>query len=270
MKLHHSKILLTVLALAALTGFASAAPKSQVKERGKIVLDVTLAPTDVAPPNITASASITIDKKKFHQPGVATLTLTSTGLPAGDYGIDALLNGGTDPVHLGAFTVEPPAVVDPVPPAPVTLILDGSIDATLIASLSITDALAAVILQGDAVVTSIDWQYLANVRITGDAPVVSVSKGKGPKVKAPFGHVISQSTFKAGVEKKRHFLWVGHGAPADTELTVNVDGVAVGTVTSTAKGKVMFHQLPAEVVLRDVKLVTLTDGGGAVVMKAEF
>jgi hypothetical protein len=39
---------------------------------------------------------------------------------------------------------------------------------------------------------------------------------------------------------------------------------------STKQGKVMFHEMPETVVLRDMNLVTLTDALGAVVMQADF
>jgi hypothetical protein len=269
MKLHLYQPLLTILALGLLTGVSSAAPKSNVKERGKIEMAVAFEPTAATPTGVTASATITIDKPKFHKPATSTLTLTSSGFPAGDYGIDALLKDGTTAVHLGDFAVAPVATVDPVPDEPITFTIPETVDATLIASLSISDSATVLILEGEATATLENWQYLANVRITGDVEIVN-AKGKGPKVKGPSGHLISQSTIKAGVETKRHFLWVGFGAPAETELTINVDGEVVGTVTSTKKGKVMFHEMPEPVILRDVQLITLTDDSGAIVMKARF
>lgn len=270
MKLHRYQPLLAVLALGLLTGVASAAPKTKIKERGKITLDVALQPAAAAPAGATASATIAINKPKLNQRGTATLILTTSGLLTGDYGVDAVLKGGLAPVHIGDFNVPPPAVVDPVPFPPVSLAIPSDVDASLIASLTVSDSSPALIFEGDATVTSVDWQYLANVPVTGDVQAPGSGKGKGPKVKAPFGHLISQSTVKAGVETKRHFLWVAHRAPADTELTINVDGVAVGTVTSTKNGKVMFHEMPEPVVLRDIQLITLTDGSGAIVMKAVF
>jgi hypothetical protein len=271
MKTHLFKPLLALLTIGFFTDVASAAPKSNVKERGKIELSVALAPTADAPAGATASATITIDKPKFHKSATATLVLTTSGFLADSYGIDALLKDGVTSVHIGDFEVAAPATVDPVPDAPITFVIPETTDATLIASLSISNSTPAVIFEGDATETSINWQYLANVRVTGDVVAgASNGKGKGPKTKSPFGHLISQSAVKAGVETKRHFLWVAFGAPADTELTINVDGVEVGTVTSTGKGKVMFHEMPEEVVLRDVQLITLTDGTGAVVMKAQF
>jgi hypothetical protein len=53
-------------------------------------------------------------------------------------------------------------------------------------------------------------------------------------------------------------------------LTLNVDGVAVGTIMSSKQGKVMIQEIPETVVLRDMKSVTLTDALGVVVMKADF
>lgn len=264
------KPILSFLILGLLTAIASAGPKSNIKERGKIEMEATLAPTAAAPPGIAASVAISIEKAKFHKAATSTLTLTTSGFVAGNYGIDALLNDATTSVHLGDFAVAPVDPVNPVPDEPITLIIPGAMDATLIASISISDSTPAVILEGDTTATSVDWQYLANVPVTGPAPLVNAGKVHGPRKKGPFGHLISQSTIKAGVETKRHFLWVAFGAPADTELTINVDGMVVGTVTSTAKGKVMFHEMPEPIILRDVESITLTDGSGVIVMQAAF
>ncbi len=188
---------------------------------------------------MTASAAIVVSKPKFNQDATATLTLTTSGFPQGDYSLDGLLADGTTSVHLGDFTVGAVAPVNPAPDQPITFTLDGSVDAAQLASLSISDSTPKVILQGDVTETSVDWQYLANVQVTGP----NGQRGKPHSTNPVFGHVISQSFVKDSVEKTRHFLWVAFGAPASTELTINVDGVAVGTVTSTERGKVMFHEL---------------------------
>jgi hypothetical protein len=270
MHLHTCKPLLVLLALGCFTGATTAAPKSHIKERGTIEMEVALEATVDAPAGVAASALITIHKPKFHRPATATLTLTTSGFPAGEYSIDALIKGGTTPVHVGDFAVAAVVPVDPAADEPITLTIPTTVDATLITNLTISDSSSIVLLEGDAVETSVNWGYLANVRVTaGELPLVR-SASSVRKWKRTFGHVISQSVVRDGVEKKRHFLWVAFGAPAETELTINVDGVAVGTVTSTKRGKVMFHEMPEPVVLRDVQLITLTDGLGAVVMKAEF
>jgi hypothetical protein len=270
MKLH--SLSLAACALIFATAVASAAPKSQIKERGEIHLTATLQPAADAPAGVTATADIVIKKTKFNQAGTASLTLTTSGFLVGDYSIDGLLDPAAPPVHLGDFSVGAIDPVNPVPDEPITLAISSTIDATLLTSISISDSTPKVILEGEVTATAVNWMYLANVQVTGPAPVGTSSNGKahGPKPKAARGHVISQSTVKNGVETKRHFLWVAFGAPANTELTINVDGVEVGTVTSTKNGKVMFHEMPADVVLRDVKLITLTDGDVALVMQAQF
>ncbi len=55
-----------------------------------------------------------------------------------------------------------------------------------------------------------------------------------------------------------------------SELNINVNGVAVATITSESNGKVMFADLPETVILRELDLVTITDALGAVVMQAQF
>ena len=79
-----------------------------------------------------------------------------------------------------------------------------------------------------------DWDYIANVRVTGFDAAGSVG---GAKEKPVHGHAVSHSLTDNNWEHHRHFLWVAFGAPRDTELTVNVDGVS-RDVTTTSQGKV--------------------------------
>src|SRR5262249_11593974 len=140
MKIH---LFSSVVALASLiigSGSALAAPKSQVKERGEIHLSATLSATADAPAGATASAEVVIVKKKFKDAAVATLTLTTSGFPEGNYSVDGSLTNGSTPVHLGDFTVGPVATVNPAADAPITLTIPDTVDATLLVSLSISDS----------------------------------------------------------------------------------------------------------------------------------
>ena len=260
---------LAICALIFATGSASAAPKSHVKERGEIQLSAELLPAEGAATGATASAEIVIKKTKFNQPGTTSFTLTTSGLVAGEYSLDGLVGPEATLVHLADFVVDPVDPANPVADEPITVTLPADLDAALLTSLSISDSTPAVILEGDVIATSSNWTFLANVQVTGPDGSIH-GKKPGKKSGGVSGHVISQSTLKDGAETKRHFLWVAFGAPADTELTILADGLEVGTVTSTSSGKVMFHELSDEVELSTVSLITLTDGGGAVVMQAQF
>jgi hypothetical protein len=268
MKMPHTTSLLAALGVLSLVAPASAAPKSRVKERGSIVIDIPLAAEAGAPVGVAGSAQIEITKEKFKSAETAELTLTTSGLAAGSYSVDATVATSETPVHLGDLVVTATPATGPL-----VISLPPLFDAENVTGLTVTDsATLTVLLSGVATATSVDWKYIANVRV--EAPDIQTENalrapggGKGGKV---HGHVISQSFIKDSVETKRHFLWVAQGAPKDTELTINVDGVAQGTVTSSKSGKVFFQTLPAEVVLRNIHLVTLTDSLGTVVMQANF
>ena len=234
----------------------SAAPKSMVKEKGHFTVTSALTATVAAPVGATASAEIEVTKEKFKSEASAELTLTTSGLGAGEYSLDATLADATI-VPVGTFTVAGS------PTAPVVFDLPVTLDAGSIVSLSISDAASTVLFEGELVAGTVTWKFIANVQVSGP----EVTEPKGKKV---HGHAVVHSFIKDSIETKRGFLLVGFGAPRDTDLTINVDGVAVGTVLSSKQGKVFIHEIAETVVLRDMKLVTLTDALGAVVMQAEF
>jgi hypothetical protein len=271
MKISLRSPLAAVLCIGLLGSVASAAPKSQVKECGSILIDIALAAQAGAPVGVSGSGQIEITKRKFKSGGTATLTLTTAGLPAGTYAVDATLSTSVTPVHIGDFVVTGAVPAAPGGDAPIELPIAPTVDAEDITSLTIADsATSTVVLAGDATVTSVDWKYIANVRIEAREIQNENAQGFHGGGKSVHGHLISHSFIKDSVEKQRHFLWVAFGAPKDTELTINVDGVAVGTVKSTKSGKVGFHGMPEPVVLRNIRLITLTDPLGAVVMQAKF
>ena len=148
------------------------------------------------------------------------------------------------------------------------------------------------VLRGEAQSSTTYWMFKANVKVTGPTvgverarlksrrpPPIPKGKGKkpkkakkvkGPKAKKVHGHVLVQSLIIGDQEKKRKFLFNAHGAPANTELTLNVDGTPVETVTSSHKGKVMLKSLASSVRLAGISEITVTDAEGNVIMEAQF
>jgi hypothetical protein len=264
----HSSLTTTLLAMTALGLVSSplaAAPKSHVKERGHLTLSATLAPPATAPAGPAGTAEIEVVKEKYKSAESSTLSISVTGLATGSYSVDATLKDASI-VHLGDLAVDASVPPGPTPEPPVVITLPAGFDVSTVAKLTVSDATPTVVLEGTLVPGNVTWKYIANVQVTGAEVLVT----KGPKPKKVRGHAVVHSFITDNVETKRGFLWVAFGAPGDTELTINVDGVAVGTVLSTKQGKVMFESMPETVVIRDMKLVTLTDAAGAVVMQAEF
>jgi hypothetical protein len=82
--------------------------------------------------------------------------------------------------------------------------------------------------------------------------------------------VLIQSRIVNDVENKRHFLLVAQGAAADTTYTVNLDGVAVGSVTASKNGKLMVKSLDGDFRIAGTHLLTITDGTSNVIAQADF
>jgi len=259
-----SGIAVTAISLALSSLFA--APGSRVKEKGQLTVSFALQATIMAPAGAGGDAAIEVDKSKFKDDAAASLTLHANGLASGAYSVDATLKDATT-VHIGDFSVnttvsgDTGSVVMPIPAA---------LDSLDVFSLSISDGTSNTLLEGDASVSVDNWKYIANVRVTGPVPLMTASPNAGSKGKPVHGHAVSQSFTNNNMEHHRHFLWVGFGAPGDAELTINVDGVAVGTVVSAKQGKVMFKDLPATVLLPEIQRIEITDGAGVVVMQALF
>ena len=253
-----TKFHLSIL-LLALCGFAAPpASADTVKSKTRVTLSVTLAPTVDAPVGATGTAEINVRGKNTVQ--TATMQLAVSGLVAGAYTVDATL-ADASVVNLGSFDA-------PVPVDGISIIIPATVNALNIASIDIKDASSVVLLHGDATTDIAFLRFFANVRVTGPDPLISARGSHGPK--KVHGHCLAHSLVIQNVERESHFLWVAFGAPADTELTINVDGVPVGTVTSTKQGKVKFSSLPNTTDFAAINLITLTDSLGTVVMQAEF
>lgn len=254
----HSLSLPSLFALSALLlatpPDASAFPRT--KEKAELVVSATLTPAD---PASTASGSASIEITRLH--GVQTvsaLELTLTGVAPGTYTVGATKTSDGTSVTIGTVT-------SPAPENDPGLTLPEGLDPLDIATLSVSDATQAV--SGSASLTIVRWEFAANVRVT--APVTTTSPGD-PKPKKVHGHVLIHARIVNNVEEKRKFLLVAHGGPADTELTINLDGVAAGSVLTTKNGKMMAKELPGTALLAGVGTMTLTDAAGVVVAQADF
>jgi hypothetical protein len=149
------------------------------------------------------------------------------------------------------------------------------------------------VLRGEADSSATYWMFNANVKVTGPTtPIVDedptvepteptkgngkpkkpkkVKGPKGPKVKAVHGHVVVHALIIGDVEKKRKFLFNAQGAPANTVLTLNVDGVPVETFTSSHNGKVMIKSLDESIRVAGIREITITDADDVVIMEAHF
>ena len=252
--------ILVPLLLSVLSPLASAFPATQ--ENGELTLNFTLSPLD---PLSTASGTASIGVMRLA--GVEyddAMVLNLSGLPDGTYTVEASTKSDPagPPVLIGSVVVS--AIVDPLaPPAPPLALPDG-LSALDIATLTISDATPAVILAGEAT------EDVANWRFFGNRPLVPAPDSTTSPPHKLHGHVLIRAAIVEGVELHRKFLLVGHGLPPETTLTVNLDGVAVGEVTTTKRGKAMLKSLDGDFRLAGTHLLTLTDTDENVVAQADF
>ena len=256
---------LTTTAVVALAGFflasapqASAFPRT--KEKADLTINFALTPVD---PASTASGTGSVGVSISN--GVETVTplsVTLTGLAAGNYTVDATKADATI-VPIGSVTVVAATPFAGDLPLPVDL------DPLEIATLTVSDATPTVILSGTPTLDIAKWVFSANVKVTAPDTGTPVPP-TDPKPKKIHGHVLVHAKIINNVEEKRKFLLVAHGAPADTVLTINLDGVAAGTLTTTKNGKMMVKELPSEVQLAGVRFMTLTDAANVVIAEADF
>ena len=256
------------LALAGL--LLGTAPKAAAfpatKESAQLTLTFSLLPT--AAGSGTSSGTVVIDVTRTN--GVSTsspLEITLTGLADGTYSVAANLksDGGAAPVAIGSVVVD--ATADPAEP----LSLPAGLDPLNIAAITVSDATPAIILSGSATETITSWTYKGNRPLTAPTTTTQTAPGDhGPKPKALHGHVVIQNRIEDGVENKRKFLLVAQGGTADTTYTINLDGVAVGSLTTTKSGKLMAKSLDGDFRLAGTHLVIITDGTSNVIAQADF
>ena len=254
--------------LLAVAGFLiGTAPKAAAfpatKDQATLTLTFNLLPAATA--SGTASGTVSVDVTRSG--GVATsspLEVTLTGLTNGTYTVDAKLksDAGVAPVAIGSVTV-------PVDPTAAPLSLPTGLDPLNIAEITVSDATPAVVLSGPATESIASWNYNGNAPLTAPAQAAPPA-GHGPKPKKLHGHIVIHSRITNNVEDKRKFLLVAQGGAADTTYTINLDGVAVGSVTATKSGKMMLKSLDGDFRLAGTHLVTITDSANVVLATADF
>jgi hypothetical protein len=256
----------------ALAGFLlGTAPKAAAfpatKDKAELTLTFNLLPT--ASGSGTSSGTVVIDVTR--SAGVSTsspLDITLTGLADGTYSVAANLksDGGAAPVAIGSVVVS--ATPDP---NALPLSLPTGLDPLNIAAITVSDGTPTVVLSGTPTESIAKWTYMGNAPLTAPATTTQQAPGgHGPKPKAVKGHIVIMNRIVDNVENKRKFLLVGHGGAADTTYTINIDGVAVGSVTASKNGKMMVKSLDGDFRLAGTHLVTLTDGTNAVIAQADF
>lgn len=256
-----------LLALAAgallIPSTSAAAPGGAFgsKLRSRLTIQVDLFPTPEGTAGSAGEMEIKVKQKDAIQD--AKLGLSVEGIPAGAYSLDATLDNGT-PVHLGEFETEgaaTPAAGDDDGEEDgdneLEMKLPSTIDARAIASVTVSNAAGTVVLEGDAEAFTDRESYFANVAVTGEGSRVH-------------GHALLISKTEETDEVMRKVLFIGFGAPGSATLTINVNGVAVGTTQSTKQGKVKFQELDEDIVLSTISLITLTDESNTAVMQAQF
>jgi hypothetical protein len=254
--LHPTFSALISILFSALAPVAMGFPATN--EKADLTLNFTLSPID---PLSTASGTASIHVTKLN--GVETdgaIDLTLSGLAAGTYTVSATTKSdpAAPPVLIGSIVV--PATPGPaIPP----LTLPEGLSALDIAMLTISDATPTVVLAGGPSEDIVKWRFFANRPLVASTTPV-------PGAKKVHGHVLIQAAIRENVELRRKFLLVGHGLPTDSTLTVNLDGVEVGEVTTTKRGKAMLKSLNGDFRLAGTHHLTLTDDVGDIVAEVDF
>ncbi len=311
---------LTAAALIGLTPSGASAKMPNIKRQSDVTISFELAPPIENPSTASGFAKIEIEEER--KSSKTEFEVEVAGLQPGTYSVDATLADAST-INLGEIVIEAP-VTDPTAPTTGTDdstgttevevevegegelsgLLDASVDATAITSISVTTVPAdvttapVVVLTGAAELDVLNLNYFANVRVTAppaspltttpsptDEPETEVGPGKGkgkgkgkskgpkgPKVKKVHGHALVQAKIVNGVAKKTFFQFIGFGAPSSAELNVVVNGVVIDTVTSSKQGRVKFRErdLVGEIDYATLDLVTITTIDGTPVMQADF
>jgi len=277
MKILHLPILLAAGIFLGAADQASAFPRT--KESADLTITFNLAaPAPTVPPPVnpvTGTATVDVTRENGVETASA-LTITTTNLADGLYEVQAILKSDTAvppvPVLIGSITV---AGAQPIAPLP----LPTTVKALNIETLNVVlpgdttvDPLATdtIVLTGTPTEDIASWRFFGNRPVTaseGFVPVPGVKKnGKPQKVKRIHGHVLIQAKIENNVEKRRKFLLVAHNGPADTTLTIRLDGLDAGTFTTTKNGKMMTKSLDGDFRLAGVHKLEIVDATTATVI----
>jgi hypothetical protein len=244
---------------------ASAFPRT--REHAVLTLNFTLTAPPVEPaPTTPATGTATIDVTRDN--GVETasdLTITTANLADGTYDVEAILKSDTAeppvPVLIGQITV---AGATPIAP----LALPSTVKALDIETLNVVDpadptvpgSVDTIVLTGTPTEDIEIWRFFGNRPVTAAEGFVPEPPAHGHgKAKRIHGHVLIQAKIVDNQPTRRKFLLVAHNGPADTTLTIRLDGVDAGTFTTTKNGKMMVKSLADDVTLAGVHKLEIVD-----------
>jgi hypothetical protein len=242
---------------------ASAFPRTREHAVLTIKFDLTAPPVE-PPPTTPATGTATIDVTRDNGVDTASdLTITTTNLADGTYDVEAILKSDTAeppvPVLIGQITV---AGATPIAP----LALPTTVKALDIETLNIVDpadptvpgSTDTIVLTGTPTEEIEVWRFFGNRPVTAAEGFVPEPPAHG-KAKRIHGHVLIQAKIVDGQETRRKFLLVAHNGPADTTLTIRLDGVDRGTFTTTKNGKMMTKSLDGDFRLAGVHKLEIVD-----------
>jgi hypothetical protein len=254
-------VLIATVASGWLTLALSAAAQDSSNNPAPVVLNETfnakfvLTATPDAPQG--AKGTATLNSHNVNGTQTVKLMVNARGLDPGDYTVSAVQASDGSTVPLGDFTVPDTGKghgKSTKAKIPVTADMNGADVAQIIVS---GGSNTVAVLEGDLSSTGSVATLTANVAVTpgADAPGAS-------------GKARLKSSVKKG-QRKDNFLMTVAGVPPDSTLGVSVDDTDTGTtVTSTHTGHATVKTLPTG--LTTISSVSLTDGGGGEVARADF
>ena len=263
-KLHLPILLATAGIFLGAADPASAFPRTKESASLTITFDLAApAPTDpTTPPPVnpaTGTATITDLVRTNGVEEASELEITTTGLADGIYEVEAILKSDSEeppvPVLIGSITVAGATAVAPLPlPDGVAALDIGVLNVVTPGVVSTDPAVPStpdtIVLTGTPTEDIEKWTFFGNRPVTaaeGYVPTPGTKpNGKPQKAKKIHGHVLIQAKIVDNDETRRKFLLVAHNGPADTELTIRLDGVDAGMFTTTKNGKMMVKSLEGD------------------------
>jgi len=220
---------------------------------------INLLPTPDAPEDAKGKAQLKAEADDSGQTG--TLSLQTIGLEPGDYNLRLIKASDAGTVDLGQFTIE-----DPDGNTNNNRKLKSMSETDLPADLDVGDVAQVVVSSGgtDLLIGDLaDATSKSKAKFNATVPLTP-----GEAAPDATGFAKLRTTISKGVVKNKLTL-IGSGMPTNSVLSVEVDGIDAGTVTSNKKGKVVVKSLPEGFtnIISTVRLLTDTSAEAA---RADF
>jgi len=255
-------------------------PGGDIQGTEQLDQEIVLTATTNAPAGATGQAELEAEDEDGTT--TATLDVETKGLAAGTYTVSITKKSDGSTIILGTFDVSSSETNDMEDGdsqgqdsqgdndnqdeadvefgGEAGLPLPDGLNPMDVATVAIADADGNVVLTGDftAVATTMKSVFNANVAVSA-----------GSAAPSAWGHAVVHSRVKKGIARNK-FLLVAHGVTPNTVYTVNVNGAAVGTISSDRHGKVMMKSLPGSVNPSSLVSVELLDSGINVALSVSF